>query len=202
MNQLIKRMANIKKECPTCTGVGTIGCKCNENNEVTCPNCEGKGVVSRRVTTSQKVEMPCDSPQCQNGKVTCGVCNGTGVTLQGTPCSACHGSGKLDCPVCGGLGRVQRVKQESWIAHDTCHICNGRGVVECYLCHGTKVRVCPDCKGKGAVLNTGKIAAICILVVLLLAMPALFIAVAGISLGGCIFMLQKERKMVQENEAE
>ena len=51
-------------------------------------------------------------------------------------------------------------------------------------------------------LNTGKIAAICILVVLLLAMPALFIAVAGISLGGCIFMLQKERKMVQENEAE
>ena len=28
MNQLIKRMANIKKECPTCTGVGTIGCKC------------------------------------------------------------------------------------------------------------------------------------------------------------------------------
>lgn len=199
MNQILTWLTSFKKECSVCTGTGTIACKCNENNEITCPNCNGKGAVSRQVTTSQKIEMPCDHPQCQQGKVPCGICNGTGKNAQGEPCTACHGSGTINCPVCGGLGRIQRVKQESWLEHETCHVCNGRGIVDCYLCHGTKERVCPTCKGKGTVLDKGKIAVLLMLGALILAVPVLFIAVAVILLGYGAFQIMKEQKQ-QEDE--
>lgn len=201
MNQILTWLTSFKKECSVCTGTGKIACKCNENNEITCPSCNGKGAVSRQVTTTQKMEIPCDHPQCQQGKVLCGICNGTGKNPQGEPCAACRGSGKIDCPVCGGVGRIQRVKQESWLEHETCHICNGRGMVECYLCHGTKERVCPTCKGKGTVLNQGKIAVLLLLAVLIVAMPMLFIAVAAILLGYGVFQLVKAQTQEAAQEA-
>lgn len=201
MNQTLKWITTMKKECPTCTGSGTISCKCNDNNEIACPNCGGKGVVTRRATTTQKKEMPCDHPQCQQGKVSCGVCNGTGRTAKGEPCPSCKGKGTVTCPVCGGLGRIQRSTQESWLEHETCHICNGRGMVDCYLCHGTKERVCPTCKGKGTVLDQGKIVLLVALALLLLAVPVLFVAVAGIALGGCLFLLWKEQQSRKEEQA-
>jgi len=194
MNRSVQWLFSLKKECPTCTGAGRIACSCNENHELVCPNCSGKGVVARQVTATQKVEMPCDNPQCQKGKVTCGVCNGTGQTADGAACKACHGTGKTDCPVCGGLGRIRRLKQESWTEHETCHVCNGRGMVECYLCHGEKERVCPTCKGDGVVWNTGKLAFFAVMAVLLVAMPVVCIALLLLALGGCGFWAWKQRK--------
>lgn len=194
MNRILKWLSTLKKECPVCTGTGKIQCACNDNHEIACPNCSGKGVVSRQVTTTQKIELPCDAPQCQQGKVICGTCNGSGKTAQGESCSVCHGSGTLNCPVCGGVGRIERVKQESWLEHETCHVCNGRGMVTCYLCNGDKERVCPECKGKGRVLDKGKIAVLFILLLLLLAMPIMVIAVTAIVLSGYVFLLVKAYK--------
>lgn len=191
MKQIVRWLTNFKKECSVCTGTGRMACNCNENYEIACPHCNGKGVVSRQVTTTQKIEMPCDNPQCQQGKVLCGICNGTGKNSQGGSCSICHGSGKLTCTVCGGIDRVERVKQESWLEHKTCHVCNGRGVVDCYLCHGSKERVCPACNGKGVVWDKGKLAVFSMIAVLLLAMPMLVMAIAAIGLGGSLFMLWK-----------
>ena len=202
MNQLLKWLTHFKKECPVCTGTGNIACECNENNEITCPSCNGKGVVARQVTATQKTELPCDNPQCQQGKVVCGICNGTGKNQLGQVCAACHGSGKVNCSVCGGLGRIERVKQESWLEHETCHICNGRGVVSCYLCQGTKVRVCPTCKGKGTVLDKGKIMVLSIVALLVFCMPVLFIVLAVILLGGSLFLLAKEHEPATAEEQE
>ena len=97
---------------------------------------------------------------------------------------------------------MERVKQESWVEHETCHICNGRGLVECYHCHGSKERTCPDCKGTGRVLNAGKIAVLAAIAVLLLAVPVLFVIVAGITLGGYLFMLWKEHQEKQQAREE
>ena len=191
MKQMIKWLTSFKKECSVCTGAGRVACSCNENCEIACPNCNGTGVVPRQVTTTQKLEMPCDNRQCQQGKVLCGVCNGTGKNPQGESCTACHGSGRIACPICGGTGRMERVKQESWLEHETCHVCNGRGVVACYFCHGSKERVCPACKGKGVVWDKGKLAVLAVIAVLLLATPVLVIAIAVIGLGGALFMLWK-----------
>ncbi|MBR5319867.1 MAG: hypothetical protein IKU46_09785 [Peptococcaceae bacterium] len=202
MKRVLNWMTDLKKECSVCAGSGKIPCTCNDNYEIACPNCNGKGVSSRRVTASQKFEVPCDHPQCQKGKVPCGVCNGTGKTPQGESCSHCQGSGRVNCPVCKGLGRVERVKQESWLEHETCHICNGRGLTACPYCHGTKERTCPDCKGTGKVLNTGKIAVMAVLAVLLLAVPVLFVIVAGITLGGVLFTLWKEHQEKQQAREE
>lgn len=199
MKQIVRWLTSFKKECSVCTGTGRIACSCNENHEIVCPNCDGKGVVPRQVTTTQKMEMPCDNPQCQQGKVLCGICNGTGKKPQGGSCSVCHGSGKVICTVCGGTDRVERVKQESWLEHETCHVCNGRGVVDCYLCHGSKERVCPTCNGKGVVWDKGKLAVFAMIAVLLLAMPMLVIAIAAIGLGGSLFMLWKSYK--QKNDS-
>ena len=80
-------------------------------------------------------------------------------------------------------------------------MCNGRGIVDCYLCHGTKERVCPTCKGKGTVLDKGKIAVLLVLGALILAVPVLFIAVAVILLGYGAFQIMKEQKQ-QEDEQE
>lgn len=198
MNRILKWLSTLKKECPVCTGTGKIQCACNDNHEIACPNCSGKGVVSRQVTTTQKIELPCDAPQCQQGKVICGTCNGSGKTAQGESCGVCHGSGTLNCPVCGGVGRIERVKQESWLEHETCHVCNGRGMVTCYLCNGDKERVCPECKGKGRVLDKGKIAVLFILLLLLLAMPIMVIAVTAIVLSGYVFLLVKAYKKEEE----
>lgn len=202
MKRVLKWITDLKKQCGVCAGKGTIPCTCNDNHEITCPNCHGKGVASRRVTASQKYEVPCDHPQCTAGKVPCGVCNGTGKTPQGEDCAHCHGTGTVPCPVCKGLGRVARVKQESWLANEPCHVCHGRGLVPCFYCHGSKERTCPHCKGKGTVLNTGKIAVMAIAAVLLLAVPVLFVLLAGISLGGVLFMLwQEHREKQQAREA-
>lgn len=201
VKQAVAWLTTLKKECPVCEGSGEIPCDCNENNERECPNCKGKGVIPKQKTATQKMELPCDHPQCRNGKVTCGSCNGTGLTPQGEPCPDCKGSGQVNCPVCKGLGRMERVKQESWIEHETCHVCNGRGVVDCYYCHGTKKRACPDCKGKGTVLDKGKIAVIAVLSMLLMAIPVLFIAVALIALGGLGFTVWKNHNGKDEEPA-
>ncbi len=197
MKRIFNWFTDLKKECSVCAGSGKIPCTCSDNYEITCPNCNGKGVSSKRVTASQKFEVPCDHPQCVKGKVPCGVCNGTGKAPDGTDCPHCKGTGKVNCPVCKGLGRIQRVKQESWLENETCHICNGRGLIACPYCHGTKERKCPDCKGTGKVLNVGKIALIASLFVLMLAVPILFIITAGITLGGVLFMLWKEHQTKQ-----
>ncbi len=94
---------------------------------------------------------------------------------------------------------MERVKQESWLEHETCHVCNGRGVVDCYLCHGSKERVCPTCNGKGVVWDKGKLAVFAMIAVLLLAMPMLVIAIAAIGLGWVLFMLWKSYK--QKNDS-
>ena len=198
MNQLVTWLTSFKKECPVCTGTGTIPCNCNENNENICPNCGGEGVVKKQKTITQKVEMPCDNPLCQNGKVVCGACNGTGKNGQGDVCEKCHGKGQVDCSVCSGIGRITRVKQESWMEPETCHICNGRGVVPCYHCHGTKERVCPECKGKGTVLNRGKLLFFASVAVLIIANPIFAIAVMGVVIGWCVFKIW--HKADQEEE--
>lgn len=68
MNQTLKWITTMKKECPTCTGSGTISCKCNDNNEIACPNCGGKGVVTRRATTTQKRRCPVIIPNASREK--------------------------------------------------------------------------------------------------------------------------------------
>ena len=69
-------------------------------------------------------------------------------------------------------------------------------------CGGCKNRTCPDCKGKGTVLNVGKLAVIAVLAVLLLAVPVLFVIAAGITLGGVLFMLWKEHQTKQQAREE
>ena len=53
-----------------------------------------------------------------------------------------------------------------------------------------------------AVLNVGKIAVIAIIAMLLLMVPVLFVAVAGVSLGGVLFMLWKEHQEKQQAREE
>ena len=192
MKALFSRLTNFKKECPVCNSTGKIVCNCNDNKELSCPNCKGNGVVSVRKTTSQTYEVPCDYPGCRHGKVQCGVCSGTGKNADGTPCTTCRGTGKVNCRVCNGVGKVKRVKQESWLEHETCHICNGRGMVACYQCHGSKERVCPECKGKGEVLNVGKIVLMAVVALAVIAMPVMVAAVALLALGYCLFQLEEK----------
>ena len=47
-------------------------------------------------------------------------------------------------------------------------------------------------------LNTGKIAVMASVAVLLLAVPVLFVLLAGISLGGVLFMLWQEQREKQQ----
>jgi len=194
MKQKFSWLTDFQKECPVCNSTGKITCNCNENYELSCPNCHGTGAVSVRKTTSQTYEVPCDYSGCKKGKVMCGVCSGTGKHADGTPCKTCKGSGVVNCPVCGGVGKIKRVKQETWLEHEPCHICNGRGMVACYQCHGTKERVCPECKGKGTVLNVGKIVLLAMLAAAVIAMPILVAAVALIALGCCLFTLEQKNK--------
>ena len=51
-------------------------------------------------------------------------------------------------------------------------------------------------------LNVGKIAVIAIIAMLLLMVPVLFVAVAGVSLGGVLFMLWKEHQEKQQAREE
>ena len=203
MSGIFSWLTDFQKECLVCDHTGKIECNCNENHELSCPNCHGTGVVSVRKTTSQKYEVPCDYPGCHHGKVMCGACNGTGKHADGTPCKTCHGSGRTTCKVCGGVGKIKRIKQETWLEHEPCHICNGRGLVECYQCRGTKERVCPECKGKGTVRNTKKIALLILLLLSVIAMPVLVALVALIGLGYCLFTLeQKNKETTTQHESE
>lgn len=190
------------KSCPTCEGDGKIACDCNDFAERTCPNCNGSGVNQKRKSMIQKVEQPCDNPLCNGGKVPCGVCKGTGKNSLGEPCPTCHGSGKTNCVVCNGLGRMKRSKEESWIEHETCHICNGRGMVECYHCHGSKKRTCTTCKGSGKVLNTGKLGILAGLGLFSLLIPVVGILVGGAVLGTCIYIVMQDKKESEETAAE
>lgn len=198
MKHIISRL--LKKECPVCNSTGKIVCNCNVHHELSCPNCHGTGVVSVRKTVSQVYEVPCDHPACHKGKVPCGVCLGSGKNGDGTSCKACHGTGTVPCPVCGGVGKIKRVKQETWLAHEPCHICGGRGLVACYQCHGTKERVCPECKGEGTVWNVGKIVLLLMLAVAVIAMPVLIAVVAFIALGYCLFRLEKKNTRADEED--
>lgn len=194
MKQVISWLTNFQKKCSVCDGTGEILCNCNENSELACPNCHGTGAVSVRKSTSQKYEVPCDYPGCKKGMVSCGVCNGSGKHADGSVCQACHGSGRTKCSVCNGVGKIKRVKQETWLEHEVCHVCGGRGMVECYQCHGTKARVCPECKGKGTVVNIGKVVLLVFLAALVIAMPVLVAAVALIALGCSLFVLEQKNK--------
>lgn len=189
------------KTCPTCEGDGQIVCDCNDFAERSCPNCNGKGVVQTRKSMIQKVEQPCDNPLCNGGKVTCGVCKGTGLNASGEKCTTCHGSGKTNCPVCKGIGKISRSKEESWVEHATCHVCNGRGMVECYHCHGDKKRLCTTCKGKGTVLNTGKLGLMAGLGLLALLIPVIGILLGGAMLGIVVFVVMQDKKEEQEDAA-
>ena len=133
-------------------------------------------------------------------KVSCGVCSGTGKNADGTPCRACKGTGIVDCHVCGGVGKIKRVKQETWLEHEPCHICNGRGMVACYQCHGTKERVCPECKGSGTVRNTCKIVLLAVMALLVIAMPVLAAIAALIGLGYCLFSIEQKNKEKAQNK--
>jgi len=46
-------------------------------------------------------------------------------------CDYCKGSGKLECPSCGGDGYC------GWNNDEYCTSCKGRGMERCYHCHGT-----------------------------------------------------------------
>lgn len=202
MKQIFSRLISLKKECPVCNSTGKIICNCDEHYELSCPNCHGTGVVSTRKTTSQVYEVPCDHPACQKGTVPCNVCLGTGKNEDGTPCNACRGKGRVSCPVCGGIGKIKRVKQETWLEHEPCHICDGRGLVSCYQCHGTKERVCPECKGKGTVWNVGKIMLIAISAVIVIAMPVVIAVMASLALGYVLFQLEQQNKSTDKEQEE
>lgn len=194
MNQIFSWLTDFKKECPVCGSTGKIVCNCNDNYELSCPNCHGTGVVSVRKTTSQTYEVPCDFPGCRKGKVACGMCSGTGKQADGSPCKSCHGNGMVSCHVCGGVGKIKRVKQETWLEHEACHICDGRGMVACYQCHGTKERVCPECKGTGEVRNTKKIVLLVMLLLIVVMMPVLVAVLAIPALAYCLFALEQKNK--------
>lgn len=188
-SSLWKWLTDYRKICSSCDGTGVVACHCNENNEILCPNCNGKGSIEKRVVVTQKMEVPCDHPGCEQGKVQCGICHGTGTGLDGASCSECRGKGEVDCPVCFGINKIHRDHQETWTEHTTCHLCHGCRYVPCPLCHGTKEKVCPECKGRGIVANKGKLSLVVAGVVLVALLPTLFIAVAGLMIGYCLFRL-------------
>lgn len=45
-------------------------------------------------------------------------------------CKACKGTGLLECPLCHGLGHIDKRK---------CQLCKGKGYVSCNYCKGTAV---------------------------------------------------------------
>lgn len=108
-----------------------------------------------------QTQIPC--PVC-GGERRCPICGGTKTVL----CDTCHGSGKVDCPVCT-RGTVSKT---CWVNCEHCHgrgilirdgsrgtcgWCDGRGQVEehydeiCPNCHGDyeEHKKCRSCGGRG-----------------------------------------------------
>lgn len=205
MVRIFRWLTDLKKICPACDGAGVVICSCNENHELLCPNCGGKGSVEKKVIVNQKMEVPCDNPGCEKGKVSCALCHGSGHNHHNEVCRECRGRGMVDCPVCCGLGKIKQNHQESWITHETCHLCHGHRYVPCYHCHGTKERICPECKGEGVVWNQGKIICALTLAALILAIPLVFTAIAGVLLSAYVFCwwkdIQAAKRLAKEESA-
>ena len=177
------------KECPVCDGTGVTVCHCNEQYQIICPECMGKGIIEESVVVQNIIEVPCDNPQCQKGKVPCSLCHGSGQMPDGQACPECRGKKMVDCPVCQGVGRIERPHQEQWIKHRQCPTCGGKRYVDCPYCHGTKNRVCPQCGGKGRVVNKGRVAVAGVAMLLLTAMPVISMTIMGFALAGTLMYL-------------
>ena len=78
----------------------------------------------------------------------CGLCQGSGISK--STCSSCSGSKYVECPNCGGGGKVQN-SQGSYI---NCSVCSGRGKQDCNRCNMTGVLEGPCKMCKGGVIRT------------------------------------------------
>ena len=54
---------------------------------------------------------------------------------QAGKCNVCHGSGKISCTLCSGMGTIGYGMFTA-----TCMSCGGNGSLQCGMCHGTGVR--------------------------------------------------------------
>jgi hypothetical protein len=78
----------------------------------------------------------------------CGLCQGSGISK--SACNTCNGSKYVECPNCGGSGRVQ----SSEGANVNCGTCSGRGKQDCNRCNMTGVMEGPCKMCKGGVIRT------------------------------------------------
>lgn len=118
----------------------------------------GKGItepsVSRRVNeleTGLAERAACSV--CQGKGYTmvekrCGLCQGSGISR--SACNTCNGTKYVECPNCGGSGRVQGSEG----ANLNCGTCGGRGKQDCNRCNMTGVMEGPCKMCKGGVIRT------------------------------------------------
>ena len=106
---------------------------------VTCAFCRGHGTDPFSVMSMLSV---------------CGACQGTGQLLVPVPhvrCAYCGGSGSYktySCPVCHGSGVISKLEGPTVVCPD----CGGRAA------DGSSGLVCLQCRGRGAILSTTKVA--------------------------------------------
>ena len=108
----------VNKTCSSCNGSGTI------TEKVTCDECKGRGQTKcnnyyeLKRSSFQKFMSNDNSSSafyyCHNGIISNGYRDGT--------CSACNGTGRVDCYKCNGYGTISKEK--------SCYSCSGSGSVK------------------------------------------------------------------------
>lgn len=134
-----------KLPCPECSAMQVPCNSCQGTSAEKCPACGGKGKVTTLCATcGGRRNDPC-APCSGYGSLVCQQCGGLGAStrrnyegaevLQGNPCRACNGAGRLKCAACKGKGCTP------------CQDCAGKGTTpaDCWLCEGQKAIPCRRC---------------------------------------------------------
>lgn len=129
----------IASRCETCHGAGVLPGRCREDELVPCPTCKGKGVIPHKVITKRVEEMPCDNPNCHEGRVQqIQMVDGREVVIEKA------------CPVCEGYGVMYREYEEITTENEKCPTCEGRAMITAGEMRRRKLEAfCPDCHGTG-----------------------------------------------------
>lgn len=129
----------IASRCETCHGAGVLPGRCREDELVPCPTCKAKGVIPHKVIKKRVEEMPCDNPNCHNGRVQqIQMVDGREVVIEKA------------CPVCEGYGVTYREFEEITTESEKCPTCEGRAMITAGEMRRRKLQeFCPDCHGTG-----------------------------------------------------